>query len=433
MFLSNLPVRLRMIFDPRFARFKREVNELFSPDPNYSRAKLRRFFSGIARGERIVHHNGWYMVSSYLPPQGSQSFLSYVKGGAFPDKLYTSIAYMKRAAPLSAYLCVTNACHFNCVHCSARDRRGKPSFSTEEWAGLIQEIQDAGAAMIGFTGGEPVLRPDMEELISRVDERSATILFTSGKDFTAERAISFKRAGLDILSVSLDSADPATHAYMRADDKAFQYALNAIRFARDAGMYVLVQPVVYKKELTREKLFNLFKLVYKYGAHEVRIHQPVPSGSLLEPDTDPKEIFLTQADREHLFRIQHAANRKLWGFPKVSSFPFTESPGKFGCSAGMKHSYVTSDGELFPCDFLPLSFGNVMTGGFKPVFDRMQREMGIPKERCWTARLAPHIRGKDAPTDPETSERICACIQADTYPRFYADLQSPDDELPQED
>ncbi|MBD3285641.1 radical SAM protein [candidate division WOR-3 bacterium] len=429
MFLANLLPRFQMIFDPGFARFKRKVHDLFKSDPNYSRTKLRRFFRGIARGERIVYHNDCYMVSSYLPPQASQPFLTYIKGGTYPDQLFTSIAYMKRAAPLSTYLCVTNACHFDCVHCSAKNRRGKPSFKTAEWIGLIREIQNAGAAMIGFTGGEPVLRKDMEELISAVDDRSATILFTSGKDFTRERAVSFKKAGLDILSVSLDSADPDTHSYMRNDKKAFQYALNAIRFARDAGLYVLVQPVVFKKELTKEKLFNLFRLVHKQGAHEVRIHQPVPSGILLDTE-DTREIFLTQADREHLFEIQNAANRRLWGFPKVSSFPFTESPEKFGCSAGMKHAYVTSDGELFPCDFLPLSFGNVMEEGFKPVFDRMQRQMGIPKERCWTARLAPHIKGKTAPTNPETSAKICQCIQASEYPRFYADLQSSNDILP---
>ncbi|MBN2379863.1 radical SAM protein [candidate division WOR-3 bacterium] len=432
MFLSNLPARLRIMFDPGYARFKREVHELFAPDPNYSRRKSRRFFQGIARGEKIVYHDGGYVVSSYLPPQATQSFFTYIKGGAYQDQLFTSIAYMKRRAPLSAYLCVTNACHFNCVHCSARDPRGKPSFKTAEWIGLIREIQDAGAAVIGFTGGEPALRPDIEELIPGVDSRSATILFTSGKDFTRERAQSFKEAGLDILSVSLDSADPAFHAYMRADENAFQYALNAILFARDAGMYVLVQPVVFKRGLSKEKLFRLFRLVHNHGAHEVRIHQPVPSGTLLNTE-DTREIFLTQADRERLFRIQHAANRKLWGFPKVSSFPYTESPGKFGCSAGMKHAYVTSDGELFPCDFLPLSFGNVIKEGFKTVFDRMQRQMGIPKERCWTARLTPHIKGKDIPTDPEESTRICQCIQADEYPRFYRDLQSPDDKLPFDD
>jgi len=420
MFLSNLPVVLRMFTDPRNLRFTGEVIRRLKRDPSFCFAGYVRMFAGSARGERIVRFGNQYIISSYVPPVPSRAFLTLLAGAR--DKPFTDLAYVRRSAPLSTYLSMTDRCTYNCVHCSAKLRKKGPELTTSQWIKVIADLQDLGTSYIGFTGGEPLLRSDIEEIISSADDRSTTILFTNGKGLSLKRAQSLKKSGLFALSVSLDSADAEVNNRMRNDPDAFASALAAIRSARLAGLYTMVQAVVFRSELSREKLFALFRLVKAHGAHEIRIHQPVPSGRLLFLK-DRGDTFYSEEDRKRLFKIQFAANRRLWGFPKVSSFPYTEGPDKFGCSAGLLHSYVTASGELCPCDFIPLSFGNVLKDNLKELYDRMSRAAGIPKPSCLAMEIAPHLRGKKLPLSPEESTGLCRSGQSREYPRFFRDLQ----------
>ena len=420
MFLSNLPVVLRMFTDPDNLRFTRQLLKTFRQDPGYSFFKYLRMFAASVRGERIVRFGRQYVISSYVPAVPSRAFLSFLGGAQTPSRSFSDLAWVRRRAPLSTYLGITDRCTYNCFHCSARVGEPGPELVTSQWIKIIADLQELGTAYIGFTGGEPLLRKDLEEIIASIDDRSSSILFTNGRGLTLERARCLKRRGLFALSVSLDSADAETHNRMRNDPDAFSSALQAIRNSRQAGLYTIVQAVVFRGELTRRKLFDLFRLVKKHGAHEIRIHQPVPAGRLLLKDDD---IFYTDADRKRLFAVQFAANRRLWGFPKVSSFPYTEGPEKFGCSAGILHSYITASGEFCPCDFVPLSFGNVLKTDLAELYRRMSRATGIPRPGCWAVDIADKLRGRRLPLRARESIGLCHSMQSSLYPGFYRALQ----------
>ncbi|MBD3286096.1 radical SAM protein [candidate division WOR-3 bacterium] len=421
MFLSNLPVLLRMLTDLRNLRFTKGIHDILKPDPGYSFAGYLRMLSGSVRGERILRHKGRYVITSYVPPVPSRAFLSFLTASKDPSRPFGDLAWARRRAPLSTYLCITDRCTYKCRHCSAKLRRGGPELSTKQWINVIGKLQNMGTAYIGFTGGEPLMREDMEEIISSIDERSATVLFTNGKGLSPKRAKSLNKSGLFSLSVSLDSANPVTHNRLRGDDSAFDTALSAISNSRKAGLYTIVQAVIFKRELSRKGLFRLFKLVKKYGAHEIRIHQPVPSGLLLE-SLDSRDIFFSDDNRSLLFDIQFAANRRWFGFPKVSSFPYTEGAEKFGCNAGIIHSYVTASGEMTPCDFIPVTFGNVLDENPEDIWKRMNSKAGIPKPGCWAIDLAPFLQGHRFPIDSNDFKTLSASGDHD-FPRFYRDLQ----------
>ncbi|MBI4776413.1 MAG: radical SAM protein [Deltaproteobacteria bacterium] len=287
----------------------------------------------------------------------------------------------------------------------------------------MARLQALGIAYIGITGGEPLLRKDVGEIIRSVDDRSIVILSTNGKALSRKRALALKQAGLFSLAVSLDSADPDTHNRSRGDRDAFESALEAIRISAQAGLYTMVHAVVLKKELSREHLFKLFKLVKREGAHEVRIHEPVPCGGVLHAGNGDG-VFYSEQDHRRLFRIQFAANRKLTRFPKVSSLPYTEHPTKFGCCAGVLHSYITSSGDFCPCDFVPVSFGNVLKENVTDLYDRMNHAMGVPRKGCWGIRIAPSLRGKELPLDPSETLGLCRSEATREYPRFFKDLQT---------
>jgi MoaA/NifB/PqqE/SkfB family radical SAM enzyme len=423
MFPSNLPILGEMLSDRRYRAFVVELDEMFRGDPTYSARKQKRILESAARGEKILRFEDRYVVSSFFPPMPSRAFKTFVTGGIDNDNLYRDLAYARRSAPLTVHLCITTRCPYRCEHCGATYHGQRCELTRDEWIRVIRDLQDLGVAYIVFSGGEPLVRDDMEEIVRAVDDRSTTLLFTNGRQLTLERARSLKQSGLFILAVSLDSPDPEQHNRMRRNPKAFSYALSAIRNASRAGLYTLVSAVVYRRHLNKQNLFRLFRLGKENGAHEVRIHEPLPRGELTDPG-EAAQIFYTKEDVARLYRIQFAANQSASGLPKVSSFPYTEGPCKFGCGAGVLHSYISATGDLWPCDFVPLSFGNVLKEGLREVYGRMLAAGLTPNTFCMAKAIAGKLKGKQLPLSPDESAELCRAYRSQSYPRFFKDLQA---------
>jgi len=427
MFLSNVPIVTRMLLDPRFIRFLYQLHRQFTTD---GRVRLRAYTKSLfalARGERIRRFQGQYLISSFVPPLPSRAFVRFLEGTARDEAdgdLMENLSRLRRTAPLSTYLSVTERCTYKCPHCSARFGKPNRDLTTAQWIEIVQAVQELGTAYIGITGGEPLLRDDLEQILSAIDDRSTTILFTNGRELSLARARSLQRSGLFVLAVSLDSPHEQKHNEIRGHPQAFAKALAAIRHARQAGLYTVVQSVVSKSDLSHETLFGLFRLVKKHGTHEIRLHQPALAGSLLD-NQKADDVLFSDQDRQKLFAIQFDANRRFFGLPKVSSFPYTEGPDKFGCCAGILHSYVTSQGELTPCDFLPVSFGNVLTENVTDLYARMRDAMGGAHLSCVAMRMGELLRGRELPVRGRDAEEICRSVAANEHPRFYQEIHDP--------
>ena len=180
--------------------------------------------------------------------------------------------------------------------------------------------------------------------------------------------------------------------------------------------------MVFRRDLTKQNLLGLFGLARKHGAHEVRIHQPIPRGELTDPQ-EAEEVFHTKEDTARLTRIQLAVNRAQDGSPKVTSLSYTEGPHKFGCGAGVLHAYISGTGDLWPCDFVPLSFGNVVDEDLKGRFGEMIQVAGAPRTHCLARAIAARLLGQRLPLGRETSTELCRANRTQSYPRFFKDLQ----------
>ena len=399
------------------------LDELFRNDPAYRGRKLLRILKALARGERIARWGDRYVISSLCPPLPSRAFTTFLTGGSHPDALFSDLAYARRGSPASANLCITQRCFYHCDHCGATLPENADDLTTAQWVQVIHDLQDLGLAYISFSGGEPLLRNDLEEILRAADDRSVTQVFTNGRLLTRQRAQSLKEAGLFYLGVSLDSPDSEKHDDFRGAPQAFEHAIEAIHHARAAGLYTIVSSVIFRKDLSQDNLHRLFRLAREHGAHEVRVHQPIPRGRLAAPQEDAK-IFWTRKDMAKLYRIQMAANRDPENFPKVSSFPYTEGPCKFGCGAGLLHSYISSTGDVWPCDFVPLSFGNVLAEPLQEVYKRMLNVAGHPATACRARKMAVRLNDRELPLSCEEALALFPQYQTQAYPRFFKTLQS---------
>lgn len=394
---------------------------IFKDDKNYSMSKGIKTLLKTIEGEKLVEHKGKYIITSFLPPFPSKALMSHIMAVKENENIYTQQALAQRSAPISFYICVTNKCSYNCEHCSAKGRTEGQELSTREWIEVIKDIQDMNTPIIGFTGGEPLERDDIEELVSAVDDRSISILFTNGRLLTMEKAAALKQKGLFGVGVSLDFSSAEEHNQRRQNSTAFESALEALSNAERVGLYTMVNTVVYKNRLDEERLFELFALTRKYGAHEVRILEPILSGKLLNK-ADAVDIFFSNEDREKLIEIQKKANKRK-DFPKVTTFAYTESFQRYGCGAGTQHSYINASGELFPCDFVPLSFGNVKDINIKDLWLEMNKSIGIPKKECFAMSLNSALTDFKLPISKGKSLELCTKCRNNEFPEYYKVMQ----------
>ncbi len=414
--------RLQMALDPACWRFAWQVHRLYRNDRCYNPIRLMLASWRLGRQERILRVRGGYLVSSFLPPVPSRAFLQHLAATPQPDQRFTQQLKAQRSAPISMFLEVTGRCDCSCVHCSARDRRSQGELSLQAWTHIIAKLQQMGVSIFGLTGGEPLLRDDLERIIQAIDDRSVSYVFTNGRHVTGERARSLADSGLFGLGVSLDSPTAEEHDARRGAPGSHACALQAMEHAARAGLHVMAQCVVMPGDLDETRLEAICRLARDHGAREVRLLEPIPSGALRAAHAESS--FLTPEDRQRLIAFQHQANRQT-DMPRVTSFAWTESPQQYGCGAGTQHSYIACNGDLYPCDFVPMAFGNVLQEDISQLWSAMNRMIGLPKPACFAFTVHQHLQNAPGPL-PLTGEQaasLCAACRATELPGFYRTLR----------
>jgi MoaA/NifB/PqqE/SkfB family radical SAM enzyme/SAM-dependent methyltransferase len=341
-------------------------------------------------GEKAVRFGDQWVINAHMPPYPGRAF----------DRMAGNLLGLQKRL-YSVTLAVTNRCCFDCWHCYNAGRSQK-DLPLATLVSLVSDLQQRGVVMVTLTGGEPLLRADLEQICGAFDDRSTVILGTTGWGLTAERAHGLKDAGVFGVGISLDSDRPAEHDAKRGRDGAFGAALDALATAGGAGLYPYVVTVADAQMLRPERFIPFMEFAGRRGAVEVHLLEPSATGKL----AGRTDAMLTDAHRQIIldYQRQVAAREDL---PVLSTFTYLESPDSFGCGAGLTHIYVDGSGELCPCNLVPMSFGNVASEPLDAILDRMGRHFCQPRCRCAGRTLSPHIPEGHLPTDPATSATLC--------------------------
>ena len=370
-----------------------------------------RFVQHWLSGERITRHGGQWVINSFLPP---------FPGPAY-DRMFENLLSGRRLSPVSAFLAITAECPYRCWHCSYKNRQNG-ELPTTEWKRVIGELHSLGASIIGFTGGEPCSRADLPELVAAAAAGgAATIVFSSGACLTPTLLQELKAAGLWSICISLDHAEPARHDLLRGAVGCHARALQALRTASKLGFYTMVGAVATRSLLQENQLPALHRTARDCGAHELRIVEPMPCGLLAK---DSKDVLLSEAEVRSL-REFHVQTNRAGGCPKVCAFNQIESPELFGCGAGTQHLFIDARGEVCPCDFTGMSFGNVTQMPLARAWATMSEAMGSPRRHCFIrmnhALLLRHSDGK-FPLPPEASLKVCAEAGKEELPNYFQQM-----------
>ena len=333
----------------------------------------------------IAKKNGGNVYSLYHP-----SFPSLAGKRAVEARIREVV--FKIRTPTTNTMAITYKCQCKCVHCSA-DVKVDPTrkeLTTEEWKKVIDDSCEIGVYNHVITGGEPCLRKDLPEIISHVTpEKGTVLLFTNGV-LLKKRARELANAGLYAVNISIDDINPDVHNQLRKMNNCYEMAMEGAAALRELGVLTGISTYATKEKLKNGELEKLIDMATRDGFHEVTIFDPVPSGKWMR-DTS---YLLNDEERKYLQKLT-LDSRKIEGGPVIIAQSYINSPLGNGCFGGYLQFYTTAYGDVNPCDFNPVAFGNVREDkGLKKAWTRMTQHSEYRHKRPTCRMQNPEYRKK---------------------------------------
>ena len=315
---------------------------------------------------------------------------------------------------------VTQACDLACVHCRAcaQPKRHPLELSTDEGKRLIDQIGEMEVPVFVITGGDPIKRPDLFELIEYATATGVRVSLTPSATPLLTRDIihRLKQCGLARLAVSLDGSNRDAHDAFRGMSGSFDRTMDAIEWANEVGLPVQINTTFSRRNyadfdaiagLIEGKNITLWSVFFLV---------PTGRGKLGELLTDEEfeEIFsklyslskrarfhikTTEAQHYRRYVLQQQVHERQAKAPASASPKVADTIGRAprGLNDGKGFVFISHTGEVYPSGFLPISGGNVRRERLSeiyqhsPIFQQL-RDPGQLSGKCGACEFR-HICG----------------------------------------
>lgn len=208
--------------------------------------------------------------------------------GSLPSHLLQFSADKKPVVVWNA----TRRCNLKCVHCyaHARDELFPGELSTAQGKTLIGDLAEFGAPVVLFSGGEPLMRPDLVELAAyAVERKMRAVISTNGTLITPDKARELKTVGLSYVGISLDGMEEVNDRF-RGHRGAFRMALDGIASCREAGIKVGLRFTINR--MNAQEIPAIFDLLEEHDIPRVCFYHLVYAGrgsKLMKEDLSHEE------------------------------------------------------------------------------------------------------------------------------------------------
>ena len=261
---------------------------------------------------------------------------------------------------------LTYRCPLQCPYCSNPldfSQQGR-ELSTAEWIDVFRQARELGAAQLGFSGGEPLVRQDLEELIRAASELGYyTNLITSGIGLDEARIEAFKRVGLDHIQISFQASDETVNNLLAGSRKAFEQKLAMARAVKAAGYPMALNFVTHRHNIDRVDQIIELCLALEADFVELATCQFYGWAELNRVGLLPTHTQLQRAERiTNEYREKLAAKKHPCKLIFVTPDYYEERPKACMNGWGSVFLDITPDGTVLPCHSarqLPVQFPNV--------------------------------------------------------------------------
>lgn len=268
---------------------------------------------------------------------------------------------------------VTNACNMYCAHCY-RDAgcKAEDEISTADAKKLLTEIKRAGFQIMIFSGGEPLMRPDILELVKFASDLGLFPVFgTNGTLITPQMAKDLKAAGARAMGISLDSLDAAKHDKFRSFPGGWQGAVDGMKNCKAAGLPFQIHTTVM--DWNAPELEDMIDFAVEIGARAHHFFFLVPTGRAA---TIEEESLRAEQYEDVLTRImkkQQTVPIELKPtcapqFLRIAAELGMKSRFHRGCLAGLSYCIISPKGKVQPCAYLKEYLGDVRETPFDEIW-----------------------------------------------------------------
>ncbi len=290
--------------------------------------------------------------------------------------------YKETSAPIPHVVAwnITRRCNLECAHCYISAGPWQPiesDLTVAECRRITDEILALNPnPMFILTGGEPLSRPDLEEIAAYAVQRGATVVVgTNGTGLTTERIASLMEAGVTGVAISVDSLKSRYHNRFRHGDEALEQTLASIERLSTAGLDFIVQTTL--TSFNRDEIADLVAWSVEQGAVSFNLYFLVETGrgsgmKGLSPEENGavlKELVRLQEQYRGRILVRSKCQPQLMRHVHELDPDSPLMAYSTRCPCGIQYCRITPEGKLTPCPYLPKEAGDLRTQSFAEVWN----------------------------------------------------------------
>lgn len=268
----------------------------------------------------------------------------------------------------------TNACNMYCDHCY-RDAgcKAEEELNTSEAKTLLDQIAKAGFKIMIFSGGEPLLRTDIVELVAHAKSLGLRSVFgTNGTLLTVELAQKLKDAGAMGMGISLDSLDRDKHNTFRKFPNAWEGAVQGMRNCRQVGLPFQIHTTVMDWNQHELEAMTDFAVAEGAVAHHFFFLVPTGRAKTIEAESlrahDYEDVLTRIMNKQKEVKIELKPTCAPQ-FMRIAKQMGMDLRFKRGCLAGTSYCIISPRGKVQPCAYLNIPLGDVRETPFDEIWE----------------------------------------------------------------
>jgi len=362
------------------------------------------FFLAKMKHNKFVQIGSNTRINLYCPGFPSEGFYTACK---------KFMVFDKKMPCTTVLISLTSACPFHCRHCYQKYDQGK-DIDINVLVDAVKKLQNMGIAFFNIEGGEPFLVYErLQKVCEAIDYRSEVWINSTGFGITLERLLELKKLNVTAIMFSLHSPVPEELNQFMGSDCAWDTMARAVSLCHEAGIAVAFNTCLQKRDFYNGNFEKVMDIIKNFQASILQIIKPKPAGGWLEQGVEPFD----DKDLERLKKLVHKYNSddKYRYYPAISAQAMEEDQNQFGCTAGgTERFYINAKGDLQPCEFLNISFGNIGDKNLPEIYHKMRSCFEIPGS-CWlcekySGEILKLYKGhnlKSLPLPCDISEEVC--------------------------
>ena len=288
-----------------------------------------------------------------------RSVLKQRKPLAYEKAVHINDKFLRGECAALISFCYDYICNMNCAHCSNSAYAPKDRcFTIEDVRELARQADEMGLFQFELSGGEPLIFPQLDQIIEAIDPRRFHInVTTNGYYLDRQMAEHLREIGVDKVKISVDCQEAELHTMKTGVNDAHSHAVRALFAAKEAGLEPVMQTVATRQNTQSEEMLGLARFARDNGfTVDVVLAKPVGSWA------GNMHVLVNEDDIRYLYELNKEYPMRREVYPAYGIHK--------GCGTMKSFMCITKYGDVLPCTFIPISIGNIFEEPLKDIVDR---------------------------------------------------------------